>query len=108
MGEEGTMTSTQPPSGDGAERTPAITYLHPEQPQDSQAVVAAVATVAGQEFPLTIQRAGSSAEGSWALIFGDLADEGRHDTFAEALRVAHERIGRDAAELARSLQDGGY
>ncbi len=76
---------------------PAISYLHPEQPQDGQAAVAAVATVAGQEFPLTIQRAGSSAEGPWALIFGDLADEGRHDTFAEALRAAHERIGRDAA-----------
>jgi len=98
MGEEGTMTSNQP----------AITYLHPEQPQDGQSAVAAIATVAGQEFPLTIQRAEASVEGPWALTFGDLADEGRHASFAEALRIAHERIGRDAAELARSLQDGGY
>ena len=98
MGAEDAMTSNQP----------TITYLHPEQPQDGQAAIAAIATVAGQEFPLTIQREGSSAEGSWALTFGDLADEGRHATFAEALQVAHERINRDAAELARSLQDGGY
>ena len=102
------MTSNRATIDDSAEQTPAITYLHPEQPENGQSVVAAVATVAGQEFPLTIRREGSSAEGSWALTFGDLADEGRHASFAEALRVAHERIGRDAAELARSLQDGGY
>lgn len=87
---------------------PVITYLHPEQPHDDQAAIAAVATIAGQEFPLTIQREGASAEGSWGLTFGDLADEGRHASFAEALQAAHERIARDAAELARSLQDGGY
>jgi hypothetical protein len=102
------MTTDNAGNNNSAGQTPAITYLHPEQPLDGQPVVAAIVNVAGQAFPLTIQRAGSSEDGAWALIFGDLADEGRHATFAEALRVAHERIGRDAAELARSLQDGGY
>jgi hypothetical protein len=102
------MTSDQAENNDSAGQTPAITYLHPEQPGDGQSAVAAIANVAGQEFPLTIQRAEPSADGVWSLTFGDLADEGRFASFAEALRVAHERIARDVAELARSLQDVGY
>ncbi|HEY8602187.1 MAG TPA: hypothetical protein VIL85_27425 [Thermomicrobiales bacterium] len=102
------MTTDHTGNNNGSGQTPAITYLQPEQPEDGQAAVAAIVNVAGQEFPLTIQHAKPSEDGGWSLTFGDLADEGRFRTFAEALRVAHERIGRDAAELARALQDVGY
>lgn len=84
--------------------TAQIARHHPAAPQGEEPVVAATATIGGQRFPL---RVGRVADG-WAVTFGDLADEGRYATFEAALRAAHERIARDATELARSLRDGGY
>jgi hypothetical protein len=44
----------------------------------------------------------------WDVAFGDLADEGRYATFAEAVRAAHARAADDARDLVRALRDGGY
>ncbi len=88
----------------GIDETVQITRHHPAEPRDGETVVAATVAVGEQLFPMTL----AAADGGWAVAFGALADEGRYATFAEALRVAHERIARDAAELARSLRDGGY
>ncbi len=102
------MGSDHGARGEAGGRSPAITYHHPEEPRDEQPVVAALVTVGGQEFPLTVQRLADDVNGSWSVRFGDLADEGRYATFDEALRAAHDRVERDAAELARALRDGGY
>lgn len=97
-------TATQPGALDD---TPQIVHHHPAAPQAGETAVAATVTVGGESFPMVV-RQGEPPDTGWAVSFGDLADEGRYATFEEALRVAHERVARDAAELARALRDGGY
>lgn len=92
---------------EATDESPQIARHHPPAPQGAEAAVAATATVGGETFPMLIRRGDAPGTG-WTVAFGDLADEGRYATFEEALRAAHERIARDAAELARSLRDGGY
>jgi len=93
----------------GTEEQPIrITYLHPDEPRDRTPVVVAGVSFGGQDYPMTVQRASGGDREGWSVAFGDLADEGWYATFDEALRVAHERIGRDAGELVRALRDGGY
>ena len=82
-----------------------ITYRYPVEPEGDEAVAAAAITLRGEQYPLTVRRAGGAA---WAVEFGDLADEGRYPTFAEALRVAHRRALDDAEELILATQDGSY
>jgi hypothetical protein len=95
---------TPPTAPDDA---PQIVRLSPAAPQGGEAAIAATVTIGGEQFPMVV-RQGTPPDTGWAVSFGDLADEGRYATFEEALRVAHERVARDAAELARSLRDGGY
>ncbi len=90
------------------EGTARVTYLQPDEPPEGTAAVAAIVTVAGQDFPLTIRGTRRDGELRWDVAFGDLADEGRYDTFAAALRAAHTRAQDDAGDLVRALRDGGY
>jgi hypothetical protein len=89
-------------------RPAEVTYLHPAEPADGAPAVAAVVTVEGQEFSLTIRGTRRDGAVRWDVAFGDLADEGRYDTFAGALRAAHARAAAVAGDLVRALRDGGY
>lgn len=103
-GEEGRVGDDRTTPRGATDEAVQIARQHPAAPHDGEAAVAATATIGDQTFPMLI----TAAEGGWAVTFGDLADEGRYATFAEALHAAHERIARDAAALSRSLRDGGY
>jgi hypothetical protein len=85
-----------------------VTLLQPDEPPEGTAAVAAIVAVDGQDFPLTVRGTRRDGELRWDVAFGDLADEGRYDTFAEALHAAHARAQDDADELVRALRDGGY
>jgi hypothetical protein len=89
-------------------RTVRIAYEHPAEPGEGAPVVAAVVTLDGQDYPMIVRGEDRGEGMTWGVAFGDLADEGRYGTFAEAFAAAHERVARDAAELARSIQDVGY
>jgi hypothetical protein len=102
MEDEGTRPGV--PSGGPAQ----VTYLQPDEPPEGAEAVAAVITMDGQDFPLTIRGTRRDGELRWDVAFGDLADEGRYDTFAAALRAAHARAAADASDLVRALRDGGY
>ena len=87
---------------------PRVAYLQPDEPLEGTVATAAVVTVDGQDFPLTIRGTRRDGDLRWDVAFGDLADEGRYDTFAAALRAAHARAAADATDLVRALRDGGY
>ena len=102
MEDEGTQPGVS--SGGPAQ----VTYLQPDEPPEGAVATAAVITVDGQDFPLTIRGTRRDGDLRWDVAFGDLADEGRYDTFAAALSAAHARAQSDATDLARALRDGGY
>jgi hypothetical protein len=85
-----------------------VTYLQPDEPLEGATAVAAIVTVDGQDFLLTIRGTRRDGDMRWDVAFGDLADEGRYATFAAALHAAHARVQDDAGDLVRALRDGGY
>lgn len=86
-----------------------IAYHYPVEPEGAEPATVATIALRGAEYPLTVRRRETSGgAGSWGVEFGDLADEGRYPTFAEAVRAAHQRALGDAEELWRATQDGGY
>ncbi len=92
----------------GTEDSFTIAYRHPAEPEGAEPVVAAVISLGGEDYPLTV-RAVDGGEGRvWAVEFGDLADEGDHPHYAEALKVAHRRALDDAEGLKLATQDGSY
>ena len=95
-------------TGVASGRPARVTYLHPAEPAEGTPVVAALVTVDGQDFPLTIRGARGDDGPRWDVAFGDLADDGRYDSFAAALRAAHAHAAGDAGDLVRALRDGGY
>ena len=102
------MGANDTPPGAADEPAIAIDYRHPPEPAPGMPVVAALVTLGDQAFPMTIQGTDRGGSLLWDVAFGDLADEGLFATFGEALRAAHARIAADAADLARSLRDGGF
>lgn len=85
-----------------------IAYLHPVEPEDGEAVVAAIVTWQGQEERMTIRGDDRGDDRAWRVEFGNVADEGSYPTYSEALEVAHRRALDDAEESVRATRDGGY